>query len=201
MKKILMVFLVVVFLTQQAAAYELPDPERKGSISITVRYQEEIVAGGSVTLYRVGDICEENGNYSFALTEDFASSAISLEEPQSPRTASALADFAHRESLSGINQKIDGNGYVRFADLQSGLYLIVQQKAAKGYQKMTPFLVSIPMVTEDTCVYDVDASPKISPAPEKPETESPATGDSLWHLWVFGASVISLLLLLRRKRT
>ena len=201
MKKILMAFLAIVFLTQQAGAYELPDPDRKGSISITVRYQEENVAGGSLTLYRVGDIREKNGDYSFVLSEAFAPSGISLDAPQSPQTASALADFARRESLSGTDQKIDGNGYVRFAGLQAGLYLIVQPKAAEGYQRITPFLVSIPMIAGENCIYDVDASPKISPIPEKPEPEIPATGDSLWHFWIFGASAISLLLLLRRKRT
>ena len=201
MKRILMAFLIIAVLSQQAAAYDLPDPGRRGSISITVRYAGESVAGGSAALVRVGDIQEHNGNDVFVLAADFAQSGIALDTPQSPETAAALADFAHRESISGTTRKIDGNGCVRFGDLQAGLYLIVQPQAAEGYQKLSSFLVSVPMVTGDQWVYDVDASPKVSPIPSKPEPEIPATGDSLWFLWVFAASAGCLLVLLRRRRT
>ena len=62
----------------RAQAHDVPDLSRKGSVTVTVRMGETPVAGGSLTLYRVGDIAEDDGNYSFALTEAFAASGASL---------------------------------------------------------------------------------------------------------------------------
>ncbi len=195
-----------------AFAHEVPDLSRKGSIQLTMRQGTTPVSGGSVTLYRVGAVQEEDGNYRFVLTSDFAGSKVSLEELQSAQLAKTLAGYAGKQGLTGITQEVDRQGKVSFADLDLGLYLLVQNKAAKGYQKAAPFLVSVPMEEEGALSYDVDASPKVEiekepePTSTTPPTPTdprlPYTGQLNWPVPVLVVLGLGLLLLgfaLRRK--
>lgn len=186
-KRMLGLFVSIVVLcamSMTALAHDVPDTSKKGSVHITMRLGENAVPGGSITLYRVGAVAEDDGNYSFVLTGEFADCGISLDDIQSARLAKDLAAHAKGHALVGATQKIDGNGSVSFRDLEPGLYLFVQSKAPEGYHKADPFLVSVPMMEDGSYVYDVDASPKVelekkSDEPEIPETpvnpETPTT--------------------------
>lgn len=198
MKKLLCSFLMICALALPVAATDIPDLNQSGSIHITMQYDGDPVPGGELTLYRVGDIREEDGNYSFVLTEDFAASGAALENVQSSETARILSDYALRKGTAGEKQIISGEGKISFTDLQPGLYLLVQRKAAQGYHKLNPFLVSIPMHSADGYTYRVDASPKVSPVPANPE--QPATGQSGWPIWVFISSGAMLAALLCFKK-
>lgn len=159
-----------------ALAHDVPDLSRRGSISIVMRHGEKAVPGGSLTLYQVGVVYEEDGDYSFILSDAFSGSDLSLEDIQSARLAKELADYAGSHGISGVTKKIEKDGTVLFSDLDPGLYLLVQREAAVGYYKAVPFLVSVPMLEEGKYVYDVDASPKVElkKEPEPPEeTETP----------------------------
>lgn len=69
------------------------------------------------------------------------------------------------------------DGTAVFNRLQPGLYLAIQNEAARGYQKASPFLVTVPQWEENGYVYDVDASPKVElkkkTGSETPETKKP----------------------------
>lgn len=154
-----------------ALAHDVPDLSRRGSIHIVMRHGEKTVPGGTLTLYRVGAVHEDDGNYSFVLTDAFAGSGSSLEDIESAGLAKELADYAKAQGISGITQKIAKDGTVSFSDLEPGLYLLVQHSAAEGYYNADPFLVSVPMMEDGIYVYDVDASPKVElkKEPETPE--------------------------------
>lgn len=161
-------------------AHAVPDLEKKGSITVTMRQGEKTVPGGTLTLYRVGVVSENDGNYDFVLTDEFAGSGLTLEDIHSAQLAGELADYAKAHGMSGTTQNIGTDGTVTFRDLEPGLYLLVQNKAAAGYYAATPFLVSVPMLEGGLYVYEVDASPKveIKKMPETPETpEEPETPD------------------------
>ena len=68
MKKRVLFFLMSLILICQmsltAYAAEVPDMNRKGTISITMRQGDTVVPGGELNLYRVGEVKEENGDYS-----------------------------------------------------------------------------------------------------------------------------------------
>ena len=203
MKIILVIVLLLYILGIPAAAYDVPNPDQEGSIRIAMRYAGAPVSGGELTLYRVGDIKEDNGNYSFSLTEEFKPSAVSLEKLQSPETAQLLADYAKGEKTEGQTKVISTTGKIAFEVLRPGLYLLVQNKAPKGYYRVQPFLVSLPMPQKNGYTYDVDASPKVSPLPKPlPENlKQPQTGQPVWQNWLFAISAAGLLTLhLLRKR-
>ena len=157
-----------------ASAQETVDLSKKGSISVTMQEGKTTVSGGTLTLYRVGTIQTDNSGYQ--LTSDFTGSNISLTKP-SADTAKKLAQYASGKKLSGTTKDIDKKGIVTFSDLQTGLYLLVQNKAADGYYAVDPFLVSVPMLEKGKYIYDVDASPKVElkPTPSKPNSSTPST--------------------------
>lgn len=159
-----------------AYAHDVPDMERKGSIEITMTYDGDPVPGGTLTLYRVGEVCENDGNYSFEPTGDFADCGESFEDVQSSTLAGDLAEYARDEKITGTTRTVSDDGTVQFTDLELGLYLVVQNKAAKGYNAVSPFLVTVPKMTDGKYVYDVDATPKMGGlTPTKPTETTGST--------------------------
>lgn len=185
-------------------ADEIPDSSRRGSISLTMTYDGIAVPGGTLMLYRVGAVSEEDGNHSFVLTGDFADGNQEVADISSSDFAKKLAEYAESRSLSGREVNIDGGGNAVFSDLELGLYLIVQEEAAEGYETVVPFLVSVPITENGSYLYDVDASPKIelkknetttppvAPPSDTPDPVLPQTGQLNWPVPVL--TVIGLLL-------
>ncbi len=185
---LLLVVALMLALPVQAYAHDVPDLSRKGAVTVTVRMGETPVSGGSLTLYRVGDIAEDDGNYSFTLTESFAASGVSLDDLSAPELAEKLA--AHVEGASGVTKTVGADGSAAFTELELGVYLVVQTEAAPGYSRLTPFLVSVPYLEEGTYQYEVDAMVKgelerepTPTEPEKPDDPTlPATGQLNWPI-------------------
>lgn len=184
--------LLVSVLSITTLAAEIPDLDRKGTISITMTYQGEAVPGGSLTLYRVAEVHVENGaDYSFRYTQEYADCQASLANIGSAETAQTLAEYTKKNKISGTEAQIDQNGHVIFQNLELGLYLLIQQNAADGFETVSPFLVSVPGVKEGQYIYDVDGSPKLelertptkpTEPPTEPTTPSklPQTGQIRW---------------------
>lgn len=203
--------LLLVFSVSFAAhAHDVPDLTRSGSILVNMQYNQQPVSGGSLTLYRVGEVAVDNGNYSFRAIEDFAEFEGTLTDLQSPELAKRLADYALSKDLSSITIPIKETGRVEFTNLELGLYLLVQEQAAQGYSKATPFLVSLPKMENGVYVYQVDASPKteLIPVPTDPQPEEPKlpqTGQLNWPIPVLtvlglGLFIAGWILLCKKER-
>lgn len=189
-------------------AHDVPNEARKGSITINMRYKGEPVSGGTLTLFKVGDVSESDGNYSFVLSKDFADSNAPLDDLESTSLPGKLEDYAKLKGLKGSTLKIDNAGKVVFKDLSLGVYLAVQNKAAKGYSKAASFLVTVPMHDEDgNYLYDVDASPKVEidrkeptppgppgnpPKGDTPPPRLPQTGQLNWPIPVMAITGLLL---------
>ncbi len=172
-----------------AYAHDVPDLSRLGSITITTRKGETVISGGTLTIYQVGAVVENDGNYSFQPTGDFVSCGESFENLENTADmAVRLAEIASR--VRGIATKqIGQDGAVKFENLPVGLYLIVQHQAAPGYAKLTPFLVSLPYMKDGKYEYDLFANPKSDlerepeptpPPATKPDPVLPQTGQLWW---------------------
>ena len=182
---------LMIFLPVMALAHEVPDYHRLGSISVSMTYQGKPVSGGILTVYRVGDVSEDDGNYFFTLVDALDGYGISLEDLNDADLADYILKAVREEGIKGTSQKIDKNGRAVFEDLSIGLYLVAQTKAANGYNGAAPFLIGLPNRENDSYVYDVDASPKVEleKAPTEitePPTEVtipgklPQTGQTSW---------------------
>lgn len=198
----LMMILMLSLPITQAWALEEPDMARTGSIGVAMTCEGEAVAGGMLTIYRAGQIHEENGaDFSFRLTAEFAGSGLSLSDIYDAALAPALAEYAGANGLSGIQKEIDDKGLVTFEDLELGLYLVVQTTPAPGYFAADPFLVSVPGRKDGSYIYHVDASPKLAlekdptPPPPPPPPSIPQTGLTQWPVPVMAAGGLLLVLL------
>lgn len=142
----------------------LPDLDKTGSVIITMRDTDsgETVSGGSVLLYPVADPVEVNGDFSYEFTESFSDSGFALEDIATEKLAADLADYVERNHIKGTARDVKEDGTVFFDDLKTGLYLVTQKSPSEGYEAIRPFLVSVPVQSEDgSWIYEVDASPKV----------------------------------------
>ena len=172
------------------------------SIEMLVRYEGENITGGTLTAVRVGYVQEDDGNYYFRqeitneLLEDITSSSLPKE----------LADFysnnKNDHDFYTQTQSVT-NGKATFRGLGVGLYLIIQNKAAEGYSKMNPFLVSVPYMEDGQYRYHVTAAvkselerePETTPPTTKPPQKLPQTGQLNWPVPVLAAAGMAMLLL------
>ena len=211
MKKriLLLVVLLVLFncLLTPAYAHEVPDPEQKGSISLSMDWKGEPMDGGSLTIYRVGDIAEDDGNYTFALVEALKGTGLILDNVNDLALAQQLAEAA--KGLEPITADIK-NGEALFDDLEPGLYVLTQseKQATPGFLPTQPFLISLPRWENDHYVDELTADPKVSPKPEPTETTEPPTkppkpnepnlpqtGQTNWPVPVLGACGLMLIVM------
>lgn len=152
----------------------VPDLKKNGSITIVMQDSEtgEAVPGGMMNLLYVGSVQEDNGNFSFVLTEEFADSRESLDTLDA-ELAARLADYAQQYKISGTKAPIGSDGRTKYANVSPGLYLLVQEQTANEYYAVDPFLVSIPLLENGSYLYDVDATPKMEPINKKDVSDDP----------------------------
>ncbi len=196
-----------------AYAHSVPDFAAKGSVTVTMHCGDTVVSGGSVTLYRVCEVSGQDGNYSFAPVGAFADCGEDFSEVQSSDLAGKLQDYAAEHEITGTTKPVGSDGNAVFENLELGLYLLVQNDAAEGYNKAVPFLIGVPDVQAGEYVYDVNAAPKVeleketeSPPQPPQDPNLPQTGQLNWPIPVLvtlGLILFSCGWILRfgRKRT
>lgn len=202
---LILTLMLAAALSLSVRALEVPDYDRRGSISISMSYQNAPVSGGTLTLYRVADVVNSDADYSFAYTSDFAGCSIPVEDLNDAKLPEELSRIAGEKGLAGTTLTVDGNGKALFSDLELGLYLVVQETAASGFKRINPFLVSVPYQADGRYLYDVDTAPKNIPGPEVDPTEPPVptepadpelpqTGQTNWPIPVM--AVLGMLLII-----
>ena len=216
----LLALLLLLELPLSAAAHPVPDERKDGhcSITVTMTYQEKALPGGTLALYKVGDVVEEDGNYSFvpvaAIRQDFPQ----FGDIQSPDLAQKLSKLESKLTpVTALPQKVGDNGKVTFGELSFGLYLVVQKTAPAGYGKTEPFLVSLPYLEEGEYQYDVASQPKtdlerdVTTKPTTSPTTHPAsssggklpqTGQLWWPVPVLACGGLGCIVvgLIRKRR-
>ena len=195
--------LLLLCLSVTAAAHDVPDLNKTGSVTITMRRGDTVISGGTLSLIPVGEIAEDDGNYFFAPLEPYAELADDFDDLSDPLLAARIADIATYQR--GITLAVDQDGKVIFGNVDPGLYLVMQKKAADGWSCISPFLISVPNMQDGVYVYDVDASPKIELKPTErppetppntpPEPPLPQTGQLNWPIPLMAAAGLCLLLL------
>ena len=215
----LLALLFLLALPLSAAAHAVPDESRNGHCSITVSmtYKGRAVVGGTLALYKVGDVAEDDGNYSFVPVEAIQADIPEFGDIESPDLAGRLAALEGKLTPVTSNPvTVDRDGSATFSNLTFGLYLVVQKTAASGYGKIAPFLVSVPYLYRDEYQYEVTSQPKTdlerevptkptSPATPPPSSgggKLPQTGQLWWPVPVLTCGGLGCIVvgLLRRRR-
>lgn len=175
--RILAVLMALLLLGSLAvSAHELPDLNKNGTITFNLDWNGEALNDGSLTMYRVGDIVANDGNFSFACVAEIE--AVSLEKLNDPQLAETLADAAAPAGLEAMTAPIS-DGKAIFTDVVPGLYVVVQAEAdaSEGFAPLSPFLISMPRFEDGHYETDVVADPKVpmEPAPTEPTQPRPTT--------------------------
>lgn len=187
-------------------AYEPPDESQKGSVTVEMKD----VTGGSLAIYQVGVIRTEDNLSFYAKTESMEAFPDSYDDIHSAVLAENIAAYIadHHVEPNAVAANTDGKAI--FANLDLGLYLIVQTEASEGYEPLKPFLISVPMEKNGQYQYDVSAEgkfelykesePDIPVPPDVPNPDIPNTGQLKWPipvLTVVGLGLLSLGWILR----
>lgn len=210
---LLIAVLMLSCLCGTVCAHEVPDLTRNGSLTITMRWNGTPLDSGSLTVCKIGEIVETDGNYSFQPVSQLTAYDISLENPEDPSLAALLTELAAEENLPGISREIT-DGAAFFEELAPGLYVVMQEAAAEGFAPINPFLIAVPNFQDGVYRYEVTADPKVplEPIPEEtteptqPEPtdpELPYTGQLNWPVPMLAVSGLALFLVgwyLRKER-
>ena len=213
MKRITALFLSILLLLSlcvTALGHEAPDLTKKGTITIQWKFQGDALPDGALRAYRVGTLKDTYGNFSFAPLPAYQGKDLS-EKNLTPELAKELAGMV--KASSAIKPASFKSGVVTFDNLELGLYLIVQTKSISGYEKVAPFLVSVPLWDKDHYLYEINVSEKFEikkepPTPGTPETPDqpgdklPQTGQVNWPmpvLLILGLVLIVTGTALKRK--
>lgn len=177
------------------------DMHQRGSICV------ELTEGGKGTsrenvefsCTKVGEV--RKGEY--ILKEEFASSNVDLNTIESAKEMEEAAEKLAELDISGEKVLVtDKNGRLCFSDLSVGVYFLEATDTAK-YEKVTPFLITIPTFDEKEgeMNYDITVIPKHEPEPDEITTDSPGkpkapqTGlDSPVLKYFIGAALIAMFL-------
>lgn len=168
---LLLALMLMSCLCLTVSAHSVPDLDTNCSITFNVRYDEKPINGGTLTMYRVGDIVEDDGNYFFRLTKDI-DPYQNVEEDMSHDRAEEILGIAQAARVQAITVEID-DGKAVFTDIAPGLYVVAQLRAKSGYEEMSPFLISLPLFDGEKYLSHVEINPKVPI-----ETEPPATTES-----------------------
>lgn len=131
-----------------------------GSIQVKPQWGGELISGGNVSIYRIGNKLETGCH----ITDGLANWVVSEEEI---RAKDFWKEFQWNLQPEQTSPVLDITGAV-FEDLQEGIYLVKQQEPPEGFAAFLPFLICIP---EGVC-WDIAEGPKMMRL-----TESPETGD------------------------
>lgn len=176
------------------AATALPDLDKKGTLNVTVKWENQPLSGGALKLYQIASVSVKDGSYSYVYTDDFADCGIQLGETQAENMTSqkisAWDRYVKQHKISGKSVSVGKDGTASASGLELGLYLIRQGTAAKGYT-MNPAVIPVPMEGENgTLEYNVEAVAKLEPEdgdepdePSEPDTPDDSTLPQTGQLW------------------
>lgn len=187
---VLIAVLMICVLPAAAFAHPAFDHDAVGSITVEMKYLGIPVSGGVMSAWRVADVADDDGSYSYVLTAEFAGLGEPLDNVGSAQLADKAAEYALQNSIGPVAEAKNVNGYAVFGELRPGLYLIMQTTASRGFDKIAPFMVSVPQydAEKDDYVYDVSAYGKFqlhiatpTPLPSvPPKPPLPQTGQINW---------------------
>ena len=116
------------------------------------------------------------------------------------KAAESIFREASAKKISGIIKHTDSSGYVKFENLENGIYLLAAEDINK-YDNISPALIAVPVFDEESSEtngmkYDIAVYPKHWPA------TAAKTGDnSNCELYMSGLAVIVFIPLIKKAKT
>lgn len=138
------------------------------------------IKGGSLVVYQVA---KKDSAGKFQYTSQFSSvtksiSSLSQDQIMTADFANTLASYvtANQGKLSGVSAQISDSGEASANVEGDAVYLVTQDTAASGYEKINPFCVVLPYTVDGKSMSNIIAQPKMqkktTSLPKHPTTPS-----------------------------
>ena len=139
------------------------DPEKPCSLKITLTTEDgQKVAGAEVMVYQIADAVLADDGFRYEWTKPFAACGLKLEKLDSAKLAKDLYTYAQNSSISGTAVFTNADGDAKFENLRSGLYLAAEYGDTGSFAAISPFLVTLPRVSDGEIFYESNALPKVT---------------------------------------
>ena len=192
---LLCTIMVLLMLPMQVFAAGAIDLERDVALTVSYKDGSTPLAGVEFSIYRVADV-DAYAYSEFTLTDEFASSNVSVNNLDSSGWRAAAGTLAGYVQLNGIKALDSGStnddGLLTFPTdksivMKPGLYLVIGQKHTQNSTIYTaePFLVSLPALNEIENAWDYvgTASPKFTSTPIIPIIPDPDVDRKVIKVW------------------
>ena len=182
------------------------EPATEASITIQLKDIETDWKDVRFSCWKIGEM-DVNSEPVYVLS-DLLDSDIDLNAlptgtlEDNRNAAKQLSTLVEDSGITPLYATSDAEGMVYFENLETGVYLIIQEDSAK-YGTMDPYIVSVPY-SEDgmTYVYDVVTSPKAEPYVEPEEVETGVRTNYTPYFILAGLSVLGIgYILYKRNKT
>lgn len=156
MKKIIFILIIFVMFIGNIKADNIVDLNKKGSISINLKGENNIV-GAEIQIIQIGKVNIINNNLVFEYIDELNDCNYKL----SDENIKNIEVCIQNKKLNVTTKITDSNGKVLFDNLNLGVYYIKQINKIKNFSQMDPILIMLPKEINNSFEYNIDASPKI----------------------------------------
>ncbi len=156
MKKIIFILIIFVMFIGNIKADNIVDLNKKGSISINLKGENNIV-GAEIQIIQIGKVNIINNNLVFEYIDELNDCNYKL----SDENIKNIEVCIQNKKLNVTTKITDSNGKVLFDNLNLGVYYIKQTNKIKNFSQIDPILIMLPKEINNSFEYNIDASPKI----------------------------------------
>ena len=203
MRKIIIVVFILVFSVGFVSKNTVNTEETKktkGSIAVYLEESRNKTSDVALKLIKAG----ETADGKYVLTGELKTCGIDLNELETADKMQKAAESIFREAsakkISGIIKHTDSSGYVKFENLENGIYLLAAEDINK-YDNISPALIAVPVFDEESSEtngvkYDIVVHPK-----HWPVTAAKTGDNSNCELYMSGLAVIVFIPLIKKAKT
>lgn len=156
MKKIIFILIIFVMFIGNIKADNIVDLNKKGSISINLKGENNIV-GAEIQIIQIGKVNIINNNLVFEYIDELNDCNYKL----SDENIKNIEVCIQNKKLNVTTKITDSNGKILFDNLNLGVYYIKQTNKIKNFSQIDPILIMLPKEINNSFEYNIDASPKI----------------------------------------
>lgn len=138
------------------------DFNKLGTISVTLKESKEDkpIKDANITIYKIATVTEKDNNLFYQYQDKITNCQANINNLLNKELSKYLNKCIENLELSSITKTTNKDGFVKFDNLQLGLYLVKQTNKVEGYSNIDPFLVAIPKEENNIWIYDIKATPK-----------------------------------------
>lgn len=163
------IYLIVGLLCLLMCSVPVSASEAVGSIALHMNVGDLPVTNGGFTLYRVGTKSSDG----YHIRENFGGGFVREEDALSPH----LAQWMERSAgEGGQTMLLDVDGDAVFADLEEGLYLLMQTELLDGFYPIQSFLLTIPSDNRWNLNVQLEPLPRVMASPATGQDPAPYIG-------------------------